>query len=122
LENPESLMERRGYNNWAAVAGFFDGDGNVSVDPREYILHWVVSFSDNWLPQIEQIRGFLVGCGTRVGKPRKVGSGAWMCEVAEITSLIAMATRMLESGGIYKNAANCNFYWIITPTRLQGRR
>lgn len=91
-----------GYTSWAATAGFFDGDGSVNVDSREYILHWVVSFSDNWLCQIEQVRLFLLGHGIRVGKPRRVGVGAWMCEVAEISSLIALATNMLASGGVYK--------------------
>lgn len=91
-----------GYASWAAVAGYFDGDGSVGFDLREYILHWVISFSDNWLPQIEQVRNFLIRHGIKVGKPRRVGVGAWGCEVAEISSMRKMAAEMLASGGIFK--------------------
>jgi hypothetical protein len=101
--NQTSAVESSGgYTSWAAIAGFFDGDGSVDVDPREYTLHWVISISDNWLGQIEQVRKFLLQHGIKVGKPGRVGVGAWMCEVAEISSLIALATSMLASGGTYK--------------------
>jgi hypothetical protein len=102
VEITAAVPVRQGYISWAAIAGFFDGDGSLNVDSREYVLHWVISFSDNWLPQIEQVREFLVRQGIRVGKPRRVGVGAWGCEVAEIKSMIETAKKMLESGGIYK--------------------
>ena len=91
-----------GYRSWTAVAGFFDGDGSVDVDVRAYTLHWTISFTDNWLGQIAQVRDFLVKEGVRVGKPRRVGVGGWMCEIKEISSVRIIATRMLQSGGIYK--------------------
>jgi hypothetical protein len=97
-----ALAPKEGYTSWAAIAGFFDGDGSVDFDLREYTLHWVISFSDNWLPQIEQVRNFLISHGIRVGKLRRVGVGAWGCEVAEISSLKRIAAEMLASGGIYK--------------------
>ncbi|MDE1852248.1 MAG: hypothetical protein KGI38_00705 [Thaumarchaeota archaeon] len=99
---PDTATAREGYTSWTAIAGFFDGDGSVDVDAREYTLHWVLSFSDNWLGQIQQIREFLAGHGIRVGKPRRVGIGGWTCEVKEISSLKTMAMEMLRSGGIYK--------------------
>jgi hypothetical protein len=99
---PVLLTAREGYTSWAAVAGFFDGDGSVDVNARAYTLHWVISFSDNWLGQIEQIREFLANHGIRVGKPRKVGVGGWTCEIKEIGSMKTMAIEMLQSGGIFK--------------------
>jgi hypothetical protein len=91
-----------GYTSWAAVAGYFDGDGCVDIYPLVYVLHWVLSFSDNWTEQLEQVRRFLIARGISVGKPRRNGKAAWMFEVAEISSMKLMATKMLRSGGIYK--------------------
>ncbi len=100
--HPVVVAARGGYTDWTAVAGFFDGDGSVDIDVRAYTIHWVISFSDNWLGQIEQIREFLVKHGIRVGKTRRAGVGGWTCEVKEISSLKTMAIEMLRSGGIYK--------------------
>src|SRR5271157_5890409 len=105
MEDPKPDTEEneaKGYTSWAAVAGFFDGGGCVDIDSRAYILHWVLSFSDNWIEQLEQVRRFLVGRGVSVGKPRRNGKAGWMFEVAEISSMRLMATEMLLSGGIYK--------------------
>lgn len=101
LDSGTSIF-RGSYTRWAAIAGFFDGDGCVEVNPRVYTIHWVVSFSDNWLEQIEQVRDFLIKHGIKVGKTRRNGIGGWTCRVIEIASLKAMARKMLQSGGIYK--------------------
>jgi hypothetical protein len=93
---------QEGYTSWAAVAGYFDGDGSVNIDVRAYTIHWVIAFSDNWLGQIEQIREFLIRHGVNVQKPRRVGFGGWMCEVKDIASLMIIAKEMLQSGGIFK--------------------
>jgi intein/homing endonuclease len=99
---PATLTTREGYSSWAAIAGFFDGDGSVDLSARAYTLHWVLSFSDNWLGQIEQIREFLANHGINVKNSRRNGIGGWICEVKEISSMMAMAQEMLRSGGIYK--------------------
>lgn len=91
-----------GYTSWAAVAGYFDGEGCVDIYPLVYVLHWVLSFSDNWTEQLEQVQRFLIARGISVGRPRRNGKTAWMFEVAEISSMKLMATEMLRSGGIYK--------------------
>lgn len=93
---------QEGYTSWAAVAGYFDGDGSVNIDLRAYTIHWVIAFSDNWLNQINQISRFLIRHGVKVQRPRKVGTGGWICEVKEIDSLILVAKEMLRSGGIFK--------------------
>jgi hypothetical protein len=99
--HPE-ILTPRGYKSWAAVAGFFDGDGSVDLTAGAYTLHWVLSFSDNWLEQIEQVRELLSAHGINVRKPRRNGVGGWTCEIKEISSMKAMAVGMLRSGGIYK--------------------
>lgn len=99
---PAKVTLQEGYTSWTAVAGFFDGDGSVDVDARAYTLHWVISFTDKWFEQVEQVREFLIERGVRVGRTRRVGVGGWICEVKEISSLRAVAIQMLQSGGIYK--------------------
>ncbi len=102
---PHSRPIEVGYSNWCAVAGFFDGDGSLDVDPRAYTIHWAISFSDNWYRQIEQVRRFLRLRRIRVGTPRRIGVGAWVCEVKEISSLKLIAEKMLRSGGTFKKRA-----------------
>lgn len=92
---PAVVTAREEYTSWTAVAGFFDGDGSVDAEARACTMHWVVSFTDNWLEQIEQIREFLVKHRVRAGKPRRVGVGSWTCDVKEISSLKTMAMEML---------------------------
>jgi len=62
----------------------------------------VLSFSDNWKEQLEQIREFLSARGIKVGKVRRNGNAAKVFEVAEIASMRLMASEMLRSGGIFK--------------------
>lgn len=123
MDGARSLLAttREGYTSWTAVAGYFDGDGSVDLDARAYTLHWVLSFSDNWLGQIEQIRGFLAKHGIRVGKPRRNGVGGWTCEVKEISSLKTMAMEMLRSGGIYKKKRELQLLVDYYSDRVTGR-
>lgn len=99
---PAALITREGYTSWAAVAGYFDGDGSVDLVAGAYTLRWVLSFSDNWLGQVDQVREFLAEHGINVRKARRNGVGGWTCEIKEISSMKAMAVEMLQSGGVYK--------------------
>jgi len=90
------------YDNWCAVAAFFDGDGCVDVDVRKYTLHWVVSFTDNWSPQLLQIKLFLEAQGLDVGAIRPTGMGAVKFQVAAIESLIRFARGVLETRCLFK--------------------
>jgi len=111
---------QEGYTSWTAVAGYFDGDGSVDIDVRAYTIHWVISFSDNWLEQIEQIREFLIRHGVRVQKPRKVGVGGWICEVKEIASLMIITEEMLQSGGIFKKKKELQLLLDYYSDRITG--
>ncbi|HLQ21457.1 MAG TPA: LAGLIDADG family homing endonuclease [Nitrososphaerales archaeon] len=87
---------------WSYISGYFDGDGSVDVDARAHTLHWVLSFSDNWIEQVRWVKQLLEGEGITVGKSRRTGVGAWKVEVAGIESLKKMAAQMLNSGGLHK--------------------
>lgn len=90
------------YDNWCAVAAFFDGDGCVDIEVRKYTLHWVVSFTDNWRPQLLQIKQFLEAQGLDVGAIRPTGMGAVRFQVAAIESLIRFARGVLETRCLFK--------------------
>jgi hypothetical protein len=65
-----------GYSDWRQVAGFFDGDGLVKVDPGKFVLALGLRWDDNYKQQIEQLAAFLDSRGIRHGKIIKSG-GAW---------------------------------------------
>ena len=90
------------YDNWCAVAGFFDGDGGIDVEARANTIHWVLNFVDNWAPQLVQIKHFLEGQGVSVGAVRAAGTGGYKIEVAEIESLRKCARMMLSGTCLFK--------------------
>jgi len=90
------------YDNWCAVAGYFDGDGGLDVGVRKYALHFVLNFVDNWPPQLWQIKLFLEREGARVGAVRSAGVGGFKVEVAVIESLMRCAEAMLETRCLFK--------------------
>jgi hypothetical protein len=100
--NGENVSLLSGYNNWSAIAGFFDGDGGLDVEVRSYTLHWVLNFVDNWPPQLFQIKQFMESEGIKVGALRRSGRGGYKIEVAAIDSLQRCALAMLEGRNLFK--------------------
>jgi len=100
--NPDSNKFSGNYDNWCAVAGYFDGDGGLDVDIRKHKLHFALNFVDNRPPQLWQIKLFLEKEGARVGKLRRAGVGGFKIEVAAIESLMRCAEAMLETWCLFK--------------------
>ena len=90
------------YDNWCAVAGFFDGDGGLDVEVRKNTLHWVLNFTDNWPPQLAQVKNFLEANSVRVGRVRPTGVGGFKVEVAAVDSLVRCAQSMLGTTCVFK--------------------
>lgn len=90
------------YDTWCAVAGFFDGDGGLDVEVRKNTLHWVLNFTDNWPPQLAQIKSFLQGQGVQVGNLRPTGTGGFKILVAAVNCLIQCAQSMLQTSCVFK--------------------
>jgi hypothetical protein len=101
-EIPKGNLPLATYDNWCAIAGFFDGDGGLDIDVRKSTLHCVVNFTDNWAPQLLQIKQFLEAQGVRVGALRSTGMGAFNIEVAAIESLVKFAKGALETRCLFK--------------------
>jgi len=92
----------KGYDNWGAIAGFFDGDGSLDIAARTFTLHWILSFTDNWPPQLAQVKRFLESQGISVGIVRATGTGGYKIQVAGILSLRKCAQAMLSGNNIFK--------------------
>lgn len=55
---------------WAQIAAYFDGDGSIDFDPRTYVVKINIRFVDNWKPQLESVRQFILRQGIIIGKVR----------------------------------------------------
>ncbi len=53
------IAQESGYLYWAQVAGYFDGDGAIILVPRRYNLAFHLTWTDTYLPQLEQLKTFL---------------------------------------------------------------
>lgn len=52
-----------GYRSWRQIAGYFDGDGSILLKPKMYTISFSIEWADTSLPQLEQIRDFLMRHG-----------------------------------------------------------
>ena len=64
---------RSGYNNWNQTSGYFDGDGAVIPLIQYYNLLFHLTWSDTYLPQLEQLKTFLESEGFH---PAQITDGA----------------------------------------------
>ena len=87
------------YHDWAAVAGYFDGDGTVEELVGDYVVGVRLGFSDNWPDQLRAVRQFLLDQGLSLGNltrsRRKGVPHAWKLMVCSKEAVLRMATRML---------------------------
>ncbi|MDV3243597.1 MAG: hypothetical protein LYZ66_00310 [Nitrososphaerales archaeon] len=66
---------------------------------RKDTVHIRLEFSDNWRPQIEQIKEFLNSQGIPTGGIHKMAGGAFALVVSAQSGLIKAVTKMLEHSG-----------------------
>lgn len=109
-----------GYDNWSAIAGYFDGDGGLDVQANKFTLHWVLNFTDNWPPQLMQIKQFLERQGISVGAVRRTGTGGYKVEVASIESLRKCASAMLDGTSLFKKRKELEFMLDYFDGKITG--
>ena len=63
------------YGSWGQVAGYFDGDGSVSVRVRTLSITFSLEFSESYLPRLTQVRDFLTAEGIST-RPIRVQRGS----------------------------------------------
>ena len=86
------------YSSWAALGGYFDGDGTVEELVGMFVVGVRLGFSDNWLEQIKAVRSFLASQGIKVGNPisrRRGVEHAWKLMACNKDAVLVMATMML---------------------------
>jgi hypothetical protein len=109
-----------GYDNWCAVASFFDGDGCVVVGPKKDTLFVKLEFSDNWRPQLEQIQLFLHSQGISTGKIFKSKGGAYVFVVVRQDCVITAATAMLATTCCFKKRRELEWALQYFEDKLSG--
>lgn len=82
------------YSNWSQVGGYFDGDGMVGLKVQMYTIQLYLDFSDNWLPHLDMLKGFISGSGIESylsGHSNNVHS----LRIMSVEGVLAAAKRML---------------------------
>ena len=94
------------HRTWEQVAGYFDGDGTVSIsDPsnQPFKLGLSLIFTDASLQQISMVRSLLISKGIHPSNTLKASSAsAWMIAMSRHDAVVAASKAMLPH--LYKNA------------------
>ncbi len=85
------------YQTWREVAGYFDGDGCVGFAVGSYVLRFQLSWADNSIGQLSQLRSFLISRKIRVGNITK--SEAQRLEIGAQDAVLQAATQMIKYSG-----------------------
>lgn len=84
------------YRTWGQVAGYFDGDGSVTVHIGKFTLDFGLFFCDNYLPQLRQIQRFLNERGILTGLVTKhTYEVMYVIRISDDVSLIKAASKMI---------------------------
>jgi len=96
----------RPYSSWKQVAGYFDGDGNISISDlsnQPFKLSLSLIFTDASIEQISMIREFFVARGIRTSHLLKTSKGtAWMIAISRYEGVLMALKKMLPY--LYKKA------------------
>ena len=80
------------YSTWEQLAGYFDGDGSVSVFIWKFVIAFYLDFADQYGEQLKQIVAFLRSQGISTGAARKMSnSAAYSLRIADQDSVMIVA-------------------------------
>jgi hypothetical protein len=85
------------YGSWREVAGYFDGDGCVGFAVGSYVLRFPLSWADNSVGQLAQLRNFLISRKIRVGTI--TNSEAQRLEIGAQDAILQAADQMIKYSG-----------------------
>jgi LAGLIDADG-like domain len=83
------------YNGWRQVAGYFDGDGSVTVHVGKLVLDFGLQFTDNYRPQLEQLQYFLETHKVKTGNISKNSREMMHVLLVSDDASLIEATKML---------------------------
>jgi hypothetical protein len=82
----------RTYSTWEQVAGYFDGDGSVTIVVGKFTIAFYLDWSDQSREQLSQIVTFLRDQDIRTGVVRKMSnSAAYLLRIADQESVARVA-------------------------------
>ncbi|HEV2121127.1 MAG TPA: LAGLIDADG family homing endonuclease [Candidatus Bathyarchaeia archaeon] len=80
------------YSTWEQVAGYFDGDGSVSIFIGKFTIAFYLDWADQSKDQLVQVTEFLRRQGIHTGDPRKMSnSAAYSLRIADQDSVVKVA-------------------------------
>lgn len=89
--------ESKTYSTWEQLAGYFDGDGSVSILIWKFVVSFYLDFADQCREQLEQIVAFLRSQGIRTGIVRKMSSSAaYFLRIADQESVAKIAESVVR--------------------------
>jgi len=87
------------YRSWGQVAGYFDGDGTISLSDttnQPYKLSLSLIFVDQSVDQIKNVKEFLMRNGVKTGNVLNMSVGnAYMVAVSQFESVRETLRQML---------------------------
>jgi len=91
-----SDLQGKTYDTWEQVAGYFDGDGSVSILLGRFTIAFYLDWSDQCKEQLSQVQDFITSRGLRVGDVHKLSnSDACGLRVGEQLTAVNIAEQMV---------------------------
>lgn len=83
------------YSTWEQLAGYFDGDGSVTIVLGKYTIQFYLDWADQSLEQLVQIASFLRSQNLKTGIVRKaISSESYYLRIADQKGVVAVAERL----------------------------
>jgi len=111
------------YSTWEQVAGYFDGDGNISISDLSNMPHKLalsLIFTDASLEQISMLRDFLVGRGIQTSRVLRTTTNAWMIAISKHEAVLDVLKSMLPH--LFKKANEAVAAIEYYEGRISGNR
>jgi hypothetical protein len=109
------------YKTWEQVAGYFDGDGTISISDisnQPYKLGISLIFTDASIEQITMLREFFVSRGYQTSRVLKSSTSAWMLAIGRYEVVISVLKSMLPH--LYKKSIEAKAAIDYYEGRLTG--
>lgn len=108
------------YSTWGQVAGYFDGDGTVSISITEFGFALELVFVDNYKPFLEHIASFLQlnGFFSTFYFHRSNGRSSWRLRVRRKEDVISVLSLMLPHLDKKRNEAEAAIDYLTN--RIDG--
>jgi hypothetical protein len=128
--NPEATSSanllkdnRENYTTWHQIAGYFDGDGSVTLNPEMFTVSLGLDWADSYKLQLEGVQRFLTNEGLKPAQIYAMGkeNPVWhlrLTKRADLLRALSKITPLLIKKKDQVDAANCYLQNEITAEEL----